>query len=72
MKRRNFIKQAAAGAAAFTIIPASVLGKNSAVPANSRINLAFIGTGKQGRILQECFRNKTNETITVAVCDVDS
>ena len=72
MKRRSFIKQTAAGAAAFTIIPASVLGKNSAVPANSRINLAFIGTGKQGRILQEFFRNKTNETITVAACDVDS
>ena len=72
MKRRKFIQKAATGAAAFTIIPATVLGKNGAVAANSRINLAFIGTGKQGRILQNFFKNKTEETVTVAACDVDS
>ncbi|MDX1285513.1 MAG: Gfo/Idh/MocA family oxidoreductase [Draconibacterium sp.] len=72
MERRNFIKQTAAGAAAFTIIPASVLGKNSSVAPNSKINLAFIGTGKQGRILQNFFKNKTSETVTIAACDVDS
>ncbi|MEN8116185.1 MAG: Gfo/Idh/MocA family oxidoreductase [Bacteroidota bacterium] len=72
MKRRKFIKQTVAGAAAFTIIPASVLGKNGAIAANSRINLAYIGTGKQGRILQNFFKTKTKETVTVAACDVDS
>lgn len=72
MKRRNFIKKTATGAAAFTIIPGTVLGKNGAVAANSRINLAFIGTGKQGRILQNFFKNRTNETVTVAASDVDS
>lgn len=72
MERRKFIKQTAAGAAAFTIIPATALGKNGAVPANSRINLAFIGTGKQGRILQNFFKTETDETVTVAACDVDS
>ena len=72
MKRRKFLKQTAAGAAAFTIIPGSVLGKNGGVAANSRINLAFIGTGKQGRILQNFFKQRTNETVTVAACDVDA
>lgn len=72
MERRKFIKQTAAGAAAFTIIPATALGKNGAVPANSRINLAFIGTRKQGRILQNFFKTQTDKTVTVAACDVDS
>jgi len=72
MKRRSFIKQTAASTAAFTIIPAAVLGKNGAVAANERINLAYIGTGKQGRILQNFFKTRTNETVTIAACDVDS
>ncbi|QIA07179.1 Gfo/Idh/MocA family protein [Draconibacterium halophilum] len=72
MERRKFIKQSAASAAAFTIIPGAVLGRNSATPANSKINVAFIGTGKQGCILQNFFKTRTSETITVAACDVDS
>jgi predicted dehydrogenase len=72
MKRRKFIKQTAASAAAFTIIPATVLGKNGAVAANSRINLAHIGTGKQNRSLLGFFSKKTKETVSVAACDVDT
>lgn len=72
MERRRFIKQTTAGAAAFTIIPATVLGKNGAVAANSRINLAYIGTGKQNRGLLWAFSTKTKETVAVAACDVDS
>ena len=75
INRRKFIKTSgaiAAGSSAFTIIPASVLGKNGAVAANDRINLGFIGTGKQGRILLNFFRNRTEETAFVAACDVDS
>ena len=48
LSRRKFIKTSGAltaGSTAFTIIPASVLGKNGSTAANSRINLAFIGTG---------------------------
>ncbi len=72
MERRKFIRQTAAGAAAFTIIPASVLGRNGATAANNKINLGFIGTGKQGRILQNFFKDQTTETVTIAACDVDS
>ena len=72
MKRRKFIKDTAAGAAAFTIIPASVLGKNGAVPPSDRINLGYIGTGKQARGLQKYFTEQTKESVTVAACDVDS
>ena len=72
MQRRNFIKKTAVSAAAFTIIPATVLGKNGAIAANNRINLAFIGTGKQGRILQNFFKNKTKAAVTVAASDVDA
>jgi len=72
MKRRKFIKQSAKSAVAFTIIPAAVLGKNGAISANSRINLAYIGTGKQNRGLLWAFSTKTKETVAVAACDVDS
>jgi hypothetical protein len=76
LKRRKFIKTSgalAAAASTFHIIPATVLGKNSSTAANSRINLAFIGTGKQGRILLNFFTNRTTETTAVvAACDVDS
>ncbi|WP_167615301.1 Gfo/Idh/MocA family protein [Maribellus sediminis] len=72
MKRRSFIKTTATSAAAFTIIPATVLGKNGGIAANDRINLAFIGTGKQGRILQNFFKDRTDETVTIAASDVDS
>lgn len=72
MKRRKFIKQTAMGAAAFTIIPATVLGRNGAVAANSRMNLAYIGTGKQNRGLLWAFNKFSKETVAVAACDVDS
>ena len=72
MKRRKFIKQTATGAAAFTIIPATVLGRNGAVAANSRMNLAYIGTGKQNRGLLWAFNKFSKETVAVAGCDVDS
>src|SRR5210317_286729 len=75
INRRRLIKTSgaiAAGSSAFTIIPATVLGKNGAIAANDRINLGFIGTGKQGRILLNFFRGQTAETAFVAACDVDS
>jgi len=72
MERRKFIKQTTTGAAALTIVPATVLGKNGAVAANSKLNLAFVGTGKQGRILLNFFKTRTTETVCVAACDVDS
>lgn len=72
MERRKFIKQSATSAAAITIIPASVLGKDGTVAANSRINLAYIGTGKQNRGLLWAFNKRSQETVAVAASDVDA
>ena len=69
MKRRKFITQAAAGAAAFTVIPRSVLGGKGYVAANDRINLGYIGLGKQSYTLLNSI-GKCNETVVVAASDV--
>lgn len=69
MKRRKFITQAAAGAAAFTVIPRSVLGGKGYVAANDRINLGYIGLGKQSYTLLNSI-GKCNETLVVAASDV--
>jgi predicted dehydrogenase len=69
MNRRNFIGKTAVGAAAVTVIPRHVLGGNGFVAANDRINLGFIGTGKQvGTLLGGIGGCK--ETAVVAACDV--
>ncbi|MCP3929193.1 MAG: Gfo/Idh/MocA family oxidoreductase [Bacteroidetes bacterium] len=72
MNRRDFIEKAVLGAAAITIIPSHVLGGNGKVAANDKINVGFIGTGKQGRILSNFFANNCSDVVPVAACDVDS
>ena len=69
MNRRNFIEKAVAGAAAFTIIPRPVIGGNGFVAANDRINLGYIGTGKQSYTLLEAIM-KCKETMVLAASDV--
>ncbi len=69
MNRRNFIGKAAAGAAAVTIIPRHVLGGSGFVAANDRINVGYIGTGKQVPTLLNGI-GRCKETVTVAACDV--
>src|SRR6056297_1066155 len=69
MNRRNFIGKAAAGAAAVTIIPRHVMGGKGFVAANDRINLGYIGTGKQVSTLLNNI-GKLKETAIVAGCDV--
>ncbi len=69
MNRRNFIGKAAAGAAAITIIPRHVMGGKGFVAANDRINLGFIGTGKQVPTLLNGIGN-CKGTVVVAACDV--
>jgi predicted dehydrogenase len=69
MNRRNFIGKAAAGAAAVTIIPRHVMGGSGFVAPNDRINVAYIGTGKQVPTLLNGIGN-CKETVVVAACDV--
>ena len=71
MNRRNFIGTTAAAAAAITIIPRHVLGGTGFVAANDRINLGFIGVGKQSYTLLDGI-GRCKETVVLACCDVDS
>jgi len=74
MRRREFLRQvplAAAGAAAFpSIVKASVLGRNGAVPPSDRIVMAGVGFGMQGPGNMRNFLQK-NEVQWIAVCDLD-
>ena len=47
MNRRDFISKTALGAAAITILPRHVLGGNGFLAPSDRLNLGFIGVGKQ-------------------------
>ncbi len=69
MNRRNFIEKAAAGAAAVTVIPRHVMGGKGFVAANDRINLGYIGTGKQIYTLLNNI-GACEETVVLAGCDV--
>jgi predicted dehydrogenase len=72
--RRDFLKKvpmAMAGAAALpTIVRASALGLNGAVPPSDRIVMAGIGYGMQGVPNMRAFLEK-DEVQWVAVCDLD-
>jgi len=69
INRRNFIGKAAAGAAAFSVIPGHVMGGKGYIAANDRINLGFIGTGKQIYTLLKNI-GKCQGTVALAACDV--
>lgn len=71
MNRRNFIGQSTAVAAGISVIPSHVLGGNGAFAASDRINLAFIGLGKQSHGLLSSI-GKCPGTVVMAACDVDS
>ena len=69
MNRRNFIGKTAVGAAAVTVIPRHVLGGTGFVAANDRINLGYIGNGKQIYTLLNSI-GACKETVAVAASDV--
>lgn len=69
MNRRNFIGTAAAGAAAFTVIPRHVMGGRGFIAASDQINLGYIGTGKQSGGLMKNIA-KCKGTRIIAACDV--
>lgn len=66
--RRRFLVASAASLAGLNIVPAAVLGRNGHTAPNSRITMAFIGTGSQGlRVMLQFLRMP--EVQAVAVCD---
>lgn len=69
MNRRKFLGTAATGAAAFTIVPRHVLGGSGFIAPNDRINVGYIGAGKQ---VYGLMRNigKCSGVVAVAASDV--
>ena len=70
MQRRKFLTQTAMAAAAFTIVPRNVLGGNGYLAPSDRINVGYIGLGRQCLGLLNNI-NGLKETIALAACDVD-
>ena len=68
ISRRNFVGTTAAGAAAFSVIPAFTFAANAET---GKIRLGFIGTGIQSHGLLNNL-NKCPETMIMACCDVVS
>ena len=64
--RRAFIKKAAIGVAAFSIVPRYVLGGNGFIAPSDRLTKAVIGVGGMGR-----GHFGYDGTQVVAICDVD-
>jgi len=68
--RRQFLRTTAA-AAAFTLVPRSVLGGAGQVPPSGKVNVAFIGVGSQGlRVMTEFLKHP--DVQAVSVCDPNS
>ncbi|MFY0685781.1 MAG: Gfo/Idh/MocA family oxidoreductase [Cyclobacteriaceae bacterium] len=69
--RRNFLVKSSAAVASFTIVPRFVLGGNGFTAPSDKINLGFIGTGKQSKGLGSRFIG-LDDIQMVAACDVDT
>jgi len=69
MKRRSFIRNTSAAAAAFYIVPRHVLGKGYIAPSD-KLNIAAIGAGGKGAHNIRKIYNEGTENI-IALCDVD-
>ena len=72
MDRRDFIGKSAVAAGAFTIVPGRIMGKGgkNPVPPSDRVNLGYIGVGKQNMYLLSMMA-QCPETMMLAACDVD-
>jgi len=70
--RRKFLSSTALAITGLSIVPRHVMGGNGYVAANDKINVGFIGTGKQGRILSNFFAENCSDVVPVAACDVDT
>ncbi len=71
LSRRDFVKGAAAAAAAVTLVPRHVLGATRFVPPSEKVTMAAIGIGDQGKRDMERFLER-DDTRIVAACDVDA
>ncbi len=71
MNRRDFIDKSVKAGLAFSIVPRSVLGGTNFIAPSDRINLGYIGVGKQSYGLMNGLSN-CKEVLIQAACDVDT
>ena len=68
LSRREFVKKTAISGAAFSIIPAHVLGGSGRIAPSDKVTLGIIGCGTQG--IAEMLNILSQEEVqVVAVCD---
>src|SRR3954466_1211304 len=68
INRREFLASAAAGAAAFSIVPRHVLGGPGHIAPSDKITMSYIGCGTQG--IRELLRWIAEPSVQItAVCD---
>ena len=67
LPRRQFVRNAALAAAAFTIVPRHVLGGPRHIAPSDRVNIAGVGVGGMGRANMQALSGMN----LVAMCDVD-
>ena len=70
MKRRDFISKSALATGAITVLPRQILGGTGFHSPGDRVNLGFIGLGKQSLGLMRSITG-CPETMVLAACDVD-
>jgi hypothetical protein len=70
MKRREFITKSALAAGTITVVPRHVLGGKGIQAPSDRINLGYIGVGKQSSWLLQSIM-ECPETMVLAASDVD-
>ena len=73
LSRRRFLKTAAATGALAAVpyfVPATVLGKNGAVPPSEKIMVGGIGIGGRGIARPELDASANKDVQFVAICDV--
>jgi len=70
MKRRDFISKSALATGAISVVPRHVIGGSGFLAPSDRINLGFIGLGKQSLGLMNSITG-CPETMVLAACDVD-
>jgi len=69
LSRRSFLRRTAAWAAVPSIVPATVFGRNGAVPPSERIILGGIGVGNRGSHVLFNWMLREPDVQFVAICD---
>src|SRR5512133_3881074 len=72
VSRRGFVKVAASGAAAFTILPSFTVGGLGHVAPSDKLHIAAIGCGGEGAAdIQTFMKTPKKNAVISCLCDVD-